>query len=436
MNENNDFTINEITNLNKDLMKKLNEDLKKISKLINLSDKNSNEKLSLINNIFKNIKNYYINFINEQNLLAQKKYEPIIIKTENQLRNHIRNEYMLNFQKEILENKVKGLLIKEEHYEKLKQITSAHFENGQFVFNDRKDSEILILKAENSNLKKVVLKYEKEIEIRKKKEKELKNEIETTKKFYEEKISEINNKNNNNNEKFKMNSQSTNNNTNTSINFNSNNINESNHSSLFFPSFSLNKKPKLEQSNNNSNNTNNNSINNFSNTNNLSNLNNISNTNNFSFIKKHIINNLGIFSDFKTPIKVSTPPYSSRIYSPKNSSQNSHKRYKSEYYVKKNKKKDLIENNLKNLFTSNKVNNKKNNNNQNQTKCNSSNIKNSCCITKRNVCKKIFTSKLTQDKKNFNIYSLDTKRMNNFLIYKNSKISASNLLTSRNLNKF
>ena len=421
MSENNEFTINDITYLNNDLMEKLNEDLKKILKLINLSEKNTNETISLINNIFNNIKNNYIKFINEQNLLNQKIYEPLIQKTENQLRNHIRNEYMLNFQKEILENKVKCLLIKEEYYEKLKQITSAHFENGEFVFNDRKDSEILILKAENSNLKKVVLKYEKEIEIRKKKEKELKNEIETTKKFYEQKISEINNKNNNN-EKFKMNSQSTNNNTNTSINFNCNNINESNHSSLFFPSFSLNKKQKLEQSNN-TNNTNNNSINNFS------------TTNNFSFIKKHIINNLGIFSDFKTPIKVSTPPYSSRIYSPKNSFQNSHKRYKSEIYVKKNQQKDIIENNLKNLFSSNKGNNKNNNDNQNHIK-NNYTIKNSCCITKRNVNKKVFTSKLTQDKKNLNLHSLDTRRMNNFLIYKNSKISTSNLLTSRNLYKY
>ena len=421
MSENNEFTINDITYLNNDLMEKLNEDLKKILKLINLSEKNTNETISLINNIFNNIKNNYIKFINEQNLLNQKIYEPLIQKTENQLRNHIRNEYMLNFQKEILENKVKCLLIKEEYYEKLKQITSAHFENGEFVFNDRKDSEILILKAENSNLKKVVLKYEKEIEIRKKKEKELKNEIETTKKFYEQKISEINNKNNNN-EKFKMNSQSTNNNTNTSINFNCNNINESNHSSLIFPSFSLNKKQILEQSNN-TNNTNNNSINNFS------------TTNNFSFIKKHIINNLGIFSDFKTPIKVSTPPYSSRIYSPKNSFQNSHKRYKSEIYVKKNQQKDIIENNLKNLFSSNKGNNKNNNDNQNQIK-NNHTIKNSCCITKRNVNKKVFTSKLTQDKKNLNLHSLDTRRMNNFLIYKNSKISTSNLLTSRNLYKY
>jgi hypothetical protein len=421
MSENNEFTINDITYLNNDLMEKLNEDLKKILKLINLSEKNTNETISLINNIFNNIKNNYIKFINEQNLLNQKIYEPLIQKTENQLRNHIRNEYMLNFQKEILENKVKCLLIKEEYYEKLKQITSAHFENGQFVFNDRKDSEILILKAENSNLKKVVLKYEKEIEIRKKKEKELKNEIETTKKFYEQKISEINNKNNNN-EKFKMNSQSTNNNTNTSINFNCNNINESNHSSLIFPSFSLNKKQILEQSNN-TNNTNNNSINNFS------------TTNNFSFIKKHIINNLGIFSDFKTPIKVSTPPYSSRIYSPKNSFQNSHKRYKSEIYVKKNQQKDIIENNLKNLFSSNKGNNKNNNDNLNQIK-NNYTIKNSCCITKRNVNKKVFTSKLTQDKKNLNLHSLDTRRMNNFLIYKNSKISTSNLLTSRNLYKY
>ena len=163
-----------------------------------------------------------------------------------QLRNHIKNEYLLNLQKEILENKVKGLLIREEHYEKLKQITSAHFENGNFIFNDRKDNEILILKAENSNLKKAILKYEKEIEIRKNKEKELKNEMETSKNYYKEKIKEIKKSNN----KIKINTSNIN--TNTSMNFNYNYINESNHSNILIPSFSIKKNNKLEYSNNNS----------------------------------------------------------------------------------------------------------------------------------------------------------------------------------------
>ena len=101
---------------------------------------------------------------------------------------------MLQLQKEILENKIKGLLIREEHYELLKKITNAHFENGEFIFNDRKDNEILILKAENSNLKKAVLEYEVQLENKNKKEKELKEQLDFINKLHEEKIKELNKK--------------------------------------------------------------------------------------------------------------------------------------------------------------------------------------------------------------------------------------------------
>ena len=173
MNENDKSINNE--NKNNEFMKEINKDFQKISNIINnIKEKEPNDKLAIIDNIFKNINKLFLNFINEQNSLIQKIYEPLLKYNERQLRNHIKNEFMLQLQKEILENKIKGLLIREEHYELLKKITNAHFENGEFIFNDRKDNEILILKAENSNLKKAVLEYEVQLENKNKKEKELK----------------------------------------------------------------------------------------------------------------------------------------------------------------------------------------------------------------------------------------------------------------------
>ena len=78
-------------------------------------------------------------------------------KTEMQLRSHIRNENMLRLQKDTLENKIKALLIRDEEYENLKKLTNVIVENGKFIMNDRKENEILILKSENSNLKKQLI---------------------------------------------------------------------------------------------------------------------------------------------------------------------------------------------------------------------------------------------------------------------------------------
>ena len=394
MNENDKSINNE--NKNNEFMKEINKDFQKISNIINnIKEKEPNDKLTIIDNIFKNINKLFLNFINEQNSLIQKIYEPLLKYNERQLRNHIKNEFMLQLQKEILENKIKGLLIREEHYELLKKITNAHFENGEFIFNDRKDNEILILKAENSNLKKAVLEYEVQLENKNKKEKELKEQLDFINKLHEEKIKELNKKIEKKLNSPKLNSTISN--------------NESYYSNLLIPSFTLNKKKKME-------------------TNSL----NVSKSNNFSYMTKSLLGSLGILSDFKTPIKVSSPPYSSRIYSSKNSSPNKHKRYKSDFYLRKNKRKEYNENSFKNNYTSK---NSKINFSVNQSKCNSTNIKYSTCITKRNNAKKIFRSKLSQEnKKDLNIISLDNRSMNNFIIYKNTKINPGNILTSRNSN--
>ncbi len=196
-------------------VKEMNEDFKKISQVLHNSfDKISINKISVIDNILTNINTSLLNFIKNQINF----YEPLLQKTEMQLRYHIKNEYMFRLQKDALENKMKALLIRDEEYERLKKITNVIVENGQFIINDRKENEIIILKAENSNLKKAIINYEKELENKNKIEKELKNEIIIIKQKYENKIKEL-----------KNNSKKKQKNSNSSININdiSSNINNS-----------------------------------------------------------------------------------------------------------------------------------------------------------------------------------------------------------------
>jgi hypothetical protein len=388
------MTENEKENCNLNFIKEINEDFLKISQVLHCEfEKISNNKISVIDNILSNINSVLINFIHNQSSNYIYNYESLLQKTEMQLRNHIRNENMLRLQRDTLENKIKVLLIRDEEYENLKKVTNVIVENGKFIINDRKENEILILKSENSNLKKAIIKYEIELENKNKKEKELKEQLDFINKLHEEKIKELNKKIEKKLNSPKLNSTISN--------------NESYYSNLLIPSFTLNKKKKME-------------------TNSL----NVSKSNNFSYMKKSLLGSLGILSDFKTPIKVSSPPYSSRIYSSKNSSQNKHKRYKSDFYLRKKKRKEYNENSFKNNYTSK---NSKINFSVNQSKCNSTNIKYSTCITKRNNAKKIFRSKLSQEnKKDLNIISLDNRSMNNFIIYKNTKINSGNILTSRN----
>ena len=118
--------------------------------------------ISLIIEIINKIKNLIKDFYNNQEKKILEKYEPILLKNENKIREIIKNEFILKNHNILLENKIKALQMKQQEYEKLKKLTNVIYENGEFIFTDRKENEILILKAENSNLKKEILKYEKE----------------------------------------------------------------------------------------------------------------------------------------------------------------------------------------------------------------------------------------------------------------------------------
>ena len=86
-----------------------------------------------------------------------------------QLENHIRkierdNRYYIQqylkceIQKKVLDMKLKAYQYLEDEYEYLKE--KVKYESGKFLDNERKDNEIFILRAENSSLKKDIVKLE------------------------------------------------------------------------------------------------------------------------------------------------------------------------------------------------------------------------------------------------------------------------------------
>ena len=157
-------------------------------------------KLSLI---IKHLK-YYIKFLIEYknnikiNNDFYRQLESYIIKLESDIKYLVKKQYQNKIQKDSLEMKIRAYAQIEEEYEELK--TKVKYEDGKFLENDRKDNEIIILRRENSNLKKEIIKLEEEIndlEKIKYKNEELKQknkEDEEIIKGFKNKIKELNHK--------------------------------------------------------------------------------------------------------------------------------------------------------------------------------------------------------------------------------------------------
>ena len=108
-----------------------------------------------------------------QDLYTKNSTTPLMMEEKNQYENIIRRleakerfltkiKFMNSLQKEAMENKIGEYIEMEEEYEEMK--TKLKYENGRFLNNDRKDNEILIIRSENSNLKKNIKKLEERIE--------------------------------------------------------------------------------------------------------------------------------------------------------------------------------------------------------------------------------------------------------------------------------
>ena len=109
----------------------------------------------------------YYSIINNQNsnisLNKDEKfqYENIIKKLEAKERILTKLNFQHRLQKDAMENKIGEYMEMEEEFEEMK--TKLKYEDGRFLNNDRKDNEIIIIRGENSNLKKSIKKLEQDI---------------------------------------------------------------------------------------------------------------------------------------------------------------------------------------------------------------------------------------------------------------------------------
>ena len=166
------------------LQSEINELYQDIKEYMNISSENDNINKSPIL-VIKEIKNY----INNKYIFQ---LENIIRKLEQDLKHHIKNEFMLKIQKDSLDSKIRGFLEMEEEFEELKE--KVRYDGGKFLNNDRKDNEIKILRRENSNIKKEVMKMEikiKNLEKIEKKDKGIIDELKLKIKNSEKKIQEM-----------------------------------------------------------------------------------------------------------------------------------------------------------------------------------------------------------------------------------------------------
>ena len=127
----------------------------------------------------KEDENYYLNNKNKGILLLDKQeklqYENIIKKLEAKERILTKINFQNKLQKDAMENKIGEYMEMEEEFEEMK--TKLKYEDGRFLNNDRKDNEIIIIRGENSNLKKSIKKLEEQIKNLEKEKEQKKNII-------------------------------------------------------------------------------------------------------------------------------------------------------------------------------------------------------------------------------------------------------------------
>ena len=202
-----------------------------------------------INSYFSQI-NSILNLLSEEKDDVLFQYESNLKKCEQKIRILYSDIFNLKVKNTFLENNIDILLKKEKEYRMVKEKMGVVVENGAIVYNDRKDNEIFILRQENSTLKNVIIKHEKEINDIKEQNKKEKQNFENQIKNLNHKINLLRYKLKQGNQKLKGKSASNiniNNNDYSTHNINLNySINNNN---------SLNKENNIEFNNNNNNST-------------------------------------------------------------------------------------------------------------------------------------------------------------------------------------
>ena len=161
----------ELYNLYKAIQNSIKENNINLNDLTDIQDISYYDCSALINNI-KNITTlsltYNNNFKNEEIKLSNNKnkeehyiqMENMIKKLEFDIKYYLKNLLHYKIQNNSLEQKINSLMSIEEDYEDLKQ--KVKYDGSKFLENDRKENEIMILKNENSKMKKVITNLERQ----------------------------------------------------------------------------------------------------------------------------------------------------------------------------------------------------------------------------------------------------------------------------------
>ncbi len=89
-------------------------------------------------------------------------YKSKLLFMEQSNRYLVKQNFLKQTKIDILENEIDSYIEMEEEFDEMKE--KLKYENGKFLHNEKKENEILILRAENSNLKKIIDKNERTIE--------------------------------------------------------------------------------------------------------------------------------------------------------------------------------------------------------------------------------------------------------------------------------
>ena len=152
-----------------------------IANNLNLKYLNNKEEIKIDTSIIMNFQTLKINLQNIIDLIINTKlekenlqYKNIILNLEQGKKYLIQQNFLKKTKIDMLESEICAYMEMEEEFEEMK--IKLKYDDGEFLKNEKKENEILILRAENSNLKISIKKSEK------------------IKEDYEEKILELENK--------------------------------------------------------------------------------------------------------------------------------------------------------------------------------------------------------------------------------------------------
>ena len=124
----------------------------------NIKYLNNNEQIKIDSSLIKNFQTLKINLQNIIELIINTKlekeilqYKQIILNLEQGKKYLIQQNFLKKTKIDMLENEICAYMEMEEEFEEMK--IKFKYDDGEFLKNEKKENEILILRAENSNLK-------------------------------------------------------------------------------------------------------------------------------------------------------------------------------------------------------------------------------------------------------------------------------------------